>query len=130
MQKRRFAQKMNIMLKNQSLCEVCWVVSARTLHHKDEDQSNNRGDNLLPVCRECHLNIPHKVDELNRNATQTHSNAPTTRVTVDKTEYMTPKNCNTQIIGVKTLHKDNIFIYLEGSSRVSNLLKGWGYESI
>lgn len=43
-------------------CEYCDSLM-ETIHHKDEDHSNNKLSNLVPVCREHHLEIPHEIDK-------------------------------------------------------------------
>ena len=47
-------------------CILC-KNKAQTIHHKDENQTNNKLSNLLPVCQECHLLIQHKIDKIFKN---------------------------------------------------------------
>ena len=40
-----------------SLCEVCQKKPSKDVHHKDENPLNNSLNNLMRVCRSCHLKI-------------------------------------------------------------------------
>ena len=85
-QKYRFRQKMAEMLRKHSVCEVCFNALAQTLHHIDEDHSNNKSSNLLPICRKCHLEMKHKVDDKPQKGDSKPLASPERRVTVEKTQ--------------------------------------------
>jgi hypothetical protein len=61
MQKSRYNKKLQIVLANRITCFYC-TKPAQTLHHINENQRDNSLRNLLPVCHEHHLNIPHDCD--------------------------------------------------------------------
>ena len=54
----------SILKNRQANGETCIYCSTRVevLHHKDEDQSNNRPINLLSMCKIHHLEQEHKSD--------------------------------------------------------------------
>ena len=62
--KTRMRTYRRILLARQKADETCYLCSVpvEVLHHKDEDQSNNRHDNLLSCCKEHHLAIEHTSD--------------------------------------------------------------------
>ena len=53
-----------LLEKRQALGSTCTYcpVPVEVLHHKDEDQSNNREDNLMSLCKEHHLQQVHASD--------------------------------------------------------------------
>ena len=55
---RRLVDKMKAA---ETPCNFCSSL-ADLLHHKDEDHSNNRPENLVPMCKEHHLATEHKCD--------------------------------------------------------------------
>lgn len=42
-------------------CDLCGATERIVAHHIDGNRANNRIENLLPVCRSCHINI-HRND--------------------------------------------------------------------
>lgn len=61
MRKRRYSNYYKKMKSGGLQCFYCNSI-AETLHHVNEDQSDNRVRNLLPVCRTHHLEMPHECD--------------------------------------------------------------------
>lgn len=53
-----------VLERDDYTCQVCGNTTQLVLHHKDEsgqsDNPNNEIDNLITLCRRCHINI-HKV---------------------------------------------------------------------
>ena len=45
----------------EGLCRRCEQVPARDRHHQDGDVFNNTPENILLVCRRCHLELEEKV---------------------------------------------------------------------
>jgi len=41
-------------------CEICKITEKLCVHHKDEDRTNNKEDNLQTLCRRCHA-LTHNV---------------------------------------------------------------------
>jgi len=58
---RRFAAILEQWKEEKRECAYCDKV-LQTIHHKDENQGNNRLKNLIPVCREHHLEMKHLSD--------------------------------------------------------------------
>ncbi len=42
------------------ICKVCNVSKSIELHHKDGNNKNETVDNLIPVCKKCHM-LAHKI---------------------------------------------------------------------
>ena len=139
MQKRRWSRKLNIVKNRRETCSFCDEL-ASTLHHKDEDQSNNNWGNLLPVCKEHHLRIPHSCDE---NVTELESNGSRIPLKLRRKpkvacyrlksvgDYL--KNVtNNRIYSITLINPSNykrIRIQI-CSRRTLELLKSWGYTDI
>ena len=132
----RFNKAVQKMREDRTYCTYCENL-AETLHHKNEDHDNNTSGNLIPVCRDCHLEIEHKCDvagyTIPRNMPQKAKSAPIRRVTALKELLETPKNCNTDKYACLTLlnsrKKISIFIQ-ECSRRTLILLNSLGYNKI
>ena len=55
---RIYLKYMERLVSNNTVCSYC-NNKAQTIHHKDENRDNNTISNLLPLCHECHEEIPH-----------------------------------------------------------------------
>ena len=40
-------------------CEVCRIETPLVMHHKDRNRKNNKKENFMVLCRNCHWNIHH-----------------------------------------------------------------------
>jgi len=64
-----------VIEKRPKICELCGSTKNVDVHHRDGNYKNNSSENLILVCRSCHMKlhrrIPHKckVDGCDRNAT-------------------------------------------------------------
>ena len=56
---KEYVNQLHEVIENRVECTRCDAL-AKTLHHRDEDQSNNDPDNLEPMCQKCHMEEPHK----------------------------------------------------------------------
>lgn len=54
-------EKEAIFRKFDNKCAVCGEMEGLHIHHKDEDATNNRVDNLIVLCGVCHKKIHMKV---------------------------------------------------------------------
>ena len=130
----RFSKKVKKMKESGEICNVCWERPAVTLHHKDEDHDNNRNDNLLPICRECHLMIHHGIDDefemSTRNTSNLHLKGSFKRVTRKNKDAVTPKTVTPFNFGAKYFRKAFILIKLEGSKHTEELLESLGFTKI
>ncbi len=54
-------EKEEIFRKFDNKCAVCGEMEGLHIHHKDEDATNNRVDNLIVLCGVCHKKIHMKV---------------------------------------------------------------------
>jgi 5-methylcytosine-specific restriction endonuclease McrA len=54
-------KKYEILIRDNYECQICGNKSQLVIHHKDhsgkEDEPNNDSDNLVTLCRKCHINI-------------------------------------------------------------------------
>lgn len=53
-------------LKNNSVCQKCGAKTSLEVHHIDEDWKNNNADNLIVLCRECHLRSHSNITAINK----------------------------------------------------------------
>jgi hypothetical protein len=122
---------------------IFFALKVDTLHHINEnhsDNSDNRLDNLLPVCNKCYLDIPHTCDKPNfydmsetPEMPKLSPRKPKEAVIIKKTLRVID-NCNTRRIHNITLVKPNtskrihITEITEGSSHLLELFAGLGYE--
>ena len=51
------AQKINEEILKISCCQICGAETKLDVHHKDGNYNNNSLDNLLVLCRSCHMKI-------------------------------------------------------------------------
>ena len=49
------ARNINKLLLNKTECEICGSTQNLDIHHKDWDWNNNAEDNLMCLCRSCHM---------------------------------------------------------------------------
>lgn len=56
---RATAQRINELILHKDKCEICGSKKNIDVHHKDENPSNNVLDNLMVLCRSCHMKIHH-----------------------------------------------------------------------
>ena len=131
MQKYRFCRILERMKKQQIKCIYC-DKTLETLHHKDEDHSNNRLANLIPICQEHHLEIPH-LSDISSETSFLPPKHPKITVTQPKTINTILQNCNTGRIYNLTITKSNskskIHI-MEGSFHLLEFLQSLGYTEI
>lgn len=45
-----------------ALCEECSIAPALDVHHRDGDPFNNTPDNLMGLCRRCHMTIDGRME--------------------------------------------------------------------
>lgn len=65
------ARKINDLILHKDKCEKCGKTGKLDIHHIDENPNNNNLDNLMCLCRSCHMKIHHpkpicKVDGCER----------------------------------------------------------------
>lgn len=58
--KRARAQRMYKL--DNALCECCSQVPATDRHHKDDDTGNNERNNLMFLCRRCHMTVDGRLE--------------------------------------------------------------------
>lgn len=52
------ARKITYLIQGkEKVCEICGSTKSIDVHHKDGDYNNNNVDNLMIVCRSCHMKI-------------------------------------------------------------------------
>jgi len=61
---RRFKQRLGMEEKEyrqflQRGCENCGIEKPLVIHHKDRNIKNNRKENFMVLCRNCHWNVHH-----------------------------------------------------------------------
>lgn len=56
--------KLEILNRDKYCCKNCLAFEKLVIHHIDEDKSNNKEDNLITLCRTCHMKVHHKTLEL------------------------------------------------------------------
>lgn len=50
---------MYLIGQREKVCELCGATKSIDVHHKDGDYKNNSLDNLMIVCRSCHMKLHH-----------------------------------------------------------------------
>jgi len=48
-----------VLRRDSHSCELCGSDETLEVHHKDGDYPNNDMDNLITLCRSCHMNVHH-----------------------------------------------------------------------
>jgi hypothetical protein len=56
------------IMKDINCCENCGRKYKLEVHHKDGNQKNNNRDNLMKVCRRCHMLIDGRLFTYNKNS--------------------------------------------------------------
>lgn len=52
------AQKIVFLIENRpKVCEICGATQNVDIHHKDGNHQNNTSENLMLVCRRCHMKL-------------------------------------------------------------------------
>ncbi len=76
--------KNEILNRDERKCKVCKSARRLVIHHKNENKHDNLKNNLITLCRTCHMKVHHKTLELSAY------------VAVDKLDYMLehPVNSN------------------------------------
>lgn len=59
------ARKINELFLNKDSCEVCGSEKSLDIHHIDGDWQNNNLDNLMCLCRSCHMKCERRGDKNN-----------------------------------------------------------------
>lgn len=55
------ARKIKYLIEERpKVCEICGSISNIDVHHKDMNYNNNNADNLMVVCRSCHMKLHKK----------------------------------------------------------------------
>ena len=58
------AKKIGYLIGNRErVCEICGSTRSIDVHHKDHDFHNNSPENLMVLCRSCHMKIHRKPKE-------------------------------------------------------------------
>ena len=134
-QRYRYKKKLSKTRHKEDLCYYCGG-KVETLHHINENQSDNHSKNLLPLCQKCHLEIPHQCDKNGfydntpLNMPLNARRKPVEPVTLEKTTSNLLKNCNTGRFYNVTLLKpnSNIKIHIsEGSRRLVEMFMNLGF---
>ena len=130
MNKYRFQKKVAKIKEAHTVCQVCFDKVAQTLHHRNEDHGDNRNVNLLPVCQECHTEIPHQSDKFPKTDSQTPQKQPPE----PQNEVLQPIEDveETYYLGqvVTLVHKSKPYIKLRCEVRPDTIrmLKKMGYQ--
>ncbi len=61
--------KKRILERDNYKCQNCTSSKRLVVHHKDEDKLNNTEDNLVVLCRACHMKVHHCTLQLQLNNT-------------------------------------------------------------
>jgi len=82
-------------------CENCGAVDNIVVHHRDDDRSNNRLENLIPLCAKCHGKVhgrSNEVPELVRDLGHRPRSPESTTVSVSETlmEYLHERRNRTE----------------------------------
>ena len=129
--KYRFIAKVERMKERKIVCNICNLKLAETLHHKDENHDNSQNSNLLPICKECHLEMPHQSDQHfgeELRIGEIRSKRAQNRVVTPGVKDNVSKCYNfSRIVFFK---KGNLVIKTEVSIRVQYLFKDWGFERL
>ena len=59
------ARKINELFLNKDSCEICGSEKSLDIHHIDGDWQNNNLDNLMCLCRSCHMKCERRGDKNN-----------------------------------------------------------------
>ena len=59
------ARKINELFLNKDSCEICGSEKSLDIHHIDGDWQNNNLDNLMCLCRSCHMKCERRRDKNN-----------------------------------------------------------------
>jgi len=54
-------KKMEAVNRDQQ-CRLCQTTAALEVHHIDHEPTNNQVDNLITLCRTCHMQYHHKPE--------------------------------------------------------------------
>ena len=128
--KYRFVKKVEKMKEKNTTCQVCYFSPAETLHHKNENHADNKKENLLPVCRECHLDIEHECDYDLAYASQIPQNAhnePFKGVIQSQKDPRRPFKLG-ETVTLCSKSKPYKKIYANVSLRALRMIMGLGYE--
>ena len=64
------------LMSNINLCQNCGRKYHLDIHHKDGNHNNNVKENLLKVCRRCHMLLDGRMKNLNYNNSGIGINSP------------------------------------------------------
>lgn len=53
------AKMINKLILKKDKCDICGSTKSLDIHHKDHNWKNNNLDNLMCLCRSCHMKIHH-----------------------------------------------------------------------
>ena len=48
-----------LICSKESVCDICGKVGKMDVHHIDGNRNNNTAENLIVICRSCHMKIHH-----------------------------------------------------------------------
>jgi hypothetical protein len=128
----RFGKKVEEMIEKNTLCQICFFDKAKTLHHLNEDHTDNRKDNLQPVCLKCHLELKHKIEVRSTDTLKRGYNSPLKPLE----QVLQPSkslSSYSKIYGSVTLiHKvlKNIRLRCDVRVKTLHMLKELGYEEM